>query len=133
MPTARPGPWLDQAVERGLIRAAETEVRAPAPAPPPGCSEKAFTAAVVALAGAHGWEPYHTHDSRRSQPGFPDLVLVRPPALILAELKVGANAPTPDQDRWLALLGAVPGVRVRLWRPEGWPAIAAELAEGGAA
>ncbi len=41
--------------------------------------EKPFQAQVVELARLSGWLTYHTHDSRRSQSGFPDLVLVRAP------------------------------------------------------
>ena len=121
-------PAVRQAYERGLIRAAGRTV--PVSAPPPGCSERTFMAALVALAEQLGWESFHVYDSRRSRPGFPDLVLVKPPALVLAELKVAANTTTADQDRWLALLGAVPGVRARLWRPEHWSAICAELGGG---
>ncbi len=141
MPTAPVGPWLAQALARGLIRgdtlltsadpAGRLPVRAPAP-PPPGCPEKLFQARVIALATANGWAAYHTFDSRRSAAGFPDLVLVRGPVLFLAELKTDKGAASPAQRRWLELLAAVPGVRVRLWRPCHWPAIVAELTAGGA-
>ena len=40
-------------------------------------TEKKFQAAVLQIANMYGWLAYHTHDSRRSAPGFPDLVLVR--------------------------------------------------------
>ena len=53
--------------------------------------------------------------------------LANEPVLILAELKTDAGATTAEQDRWLSLLRAVPGVRVRLWRPALWPAVVAEL------
>ena len=124
------GPWLERAEERGLVRLG-AGVRAPAPPPPAGCSEKVFQRHVVALAERGGWEAFHVYDSRRSAAGFPDLVLVRPPVLILAELKTDTGRTTPAQDEWLELLGRVPGVRVRLWRPALWAAIAAELTEGG--
>ena len=42
---------------------------------------------VKAVALTCGWRLYHTFDSRRSAAGFPDLVLVRPPRVIFAELK----------------------------------------------
>ena len=38
-----------------------------------------FMPAVVELAKRFGWLLYHTHNSRRSASGFPDLVMVRPP------------------------------------------------------
>ena len=123
--------WLAVAEERGLVRVGAGEVRAPAPPPPAGCSEARFQAAVVALAERSGWAWFHVYNSRRCPPGFPDLVLVRPPVLILAELKTDTGRVTRPQADWLELLGRVPGVRVRLWRPALWAAVAAELTEGG--
>ena len=40
-------------------------------------TEKQFMAQVVELAKLKGWLVYHTYDSRRSEPGFPDLCMVR--------------------------------------------------------
>jgi hypothetical protein len=51
--------------------------------------------------------------------------------LSFAELKTDNGRVTRDQAEWHALLGEVPGVRVRLWRPALWAAIAAELTERG--
>lgn len=67
-------------------------------------TEAAFQVRIVRLATDHGWRVYHTHDSRRSEPGFPDLVLVRPPRVLFVELKVGRRQLTPDQQRWMRLL-----------------------------
>lgn len=50
-------------------------------------SEAAFQRQVVNLAEFYGWLIYHTHNSQRSAPGFPDLTLARGPELIFAELK----------------------------------------------
>lgn len=66
--------------------------------------EAAFQVRVVTLARDHGWRAYHTHDSRRSDPGFPDLVLVRPPRVLFVELKVGRRQLTGDQEAWMRLL-----------------------------
>jgi hypothetical protein len=45
--------------------------------------ESVFQDQIVGLARFYGWDRvYHTHDSRRSHPGFPDLVLVRGPELV---------------------------------------------------
>jgi hypothetical protein len=85
-------------------------------------SEGKFMARVVAYAKRRGWLWYHTHNSRRSKEGFPDLVLVRKGEIIFAELKVGDNEATPEQAAWLDALretGAASGV----WRPESWPDI----------
>lgn len=94
--------------------------------PVAGLKESAFQARVVAMAKANGWEIYHTHDSRRSEPGFPDLVLIRGRVLLVAELKVKRNKTTAAQERWLELFRGV-GARVFLWRPEDWAQIRAEL------
>lgn len=52
--------------------------------------------------------------------GFIDYVLVRPPRLILAELKRirRPSEVSPGQKTWLTMLGAVPNVEVYLWSPE---------------
>jgi VRR-NUC domain-containing protein len=86
--------------------------------------EKALLAEVRRLAKAHGWVCYHTHDSRHSDSGFPDLVLARtatatsPGRLIFAELKRAKTKTTQAQDTWLSVLAhTIPGVEVYLWRP----------------
>ena len=66
------------------------------------------------------WIHYHTRDSRRSEPGFMDSALARPPRFILAELKNESDQPTPDQQLWLNTLHSCPGVEVYLWRPRHW-------------
>ena len=60
-------------------------------------SEKEFMAEVIAFAKRHGWLVYHTHDSRKSEKGFPDLILLKDLRLVVAELKVGTNQTTPEQ------------------------------------
>jgi ribosomal protein L37E len=79
--------------------------------------EKGFQAQVLDLARLCGRRCYHTFDSRKSAAGFPDLVLVRPPAVLFVELKADAGKASQAQRGWLAALGACPGVGARLWRP----------------
>jgi hypothetical protein len=93
----------------------------------PAISEKEFQAAVVALARRHGWLCFHPFDSRRSEAGFPDLVMVRPPRLVFAELKSVTGRVTPAQQMWVDCLKAVPGVEVHVWLPANWPAIVRTL------
>lgn len=69
---------------------------------------------------------YHTHDSRRSASGFPDLVIVFPRSggLLFVELKSATGRVSADQQRWLDALGTVRLTTVRevhLWRPSDWP------------
>ncbi len=97
-------------------------------------TEAQWQAQVLDLAALLGWDrrlAYHTHDSRRSQPGFPDLVLVRAPRVILAELKRDDGDLTAEQVRWLDALrrcaGGAGGVEVYLWRPRDLETVAAVL------
>jgi hypothetical protein len=98
-----------------------------APAPlPPAEREDAFLAWVLGSAKAQGWMGYHTHDSRRSEAGFPDLVLVREHVLF-AELKSATGKLTSAQATWLSLLTHA-GLEAVVWRPADKPVIAARLA-----
>ena len=87
---------------------------------------------VTDMARSFGWMLYHPWRSVKSETGFPDLVLVRPPRVIIAELKTqkGKLRPgrwtksktnprwLPGQDEWLAAFGGCPGVETHLWRPQ---------------
>lgn len=96
-------------------------------------TEKQFMAQVLELAKLQGWLVYHTHDSRRSEPGFPDLVLVRDGRLVFAELKAEKGRVSPVQQKWLNELvqatltakTATPAVYV--WRPSDWDSIVQTL------
>ena len=86
--------------------------------------EKDFQAQVLDLARLCGWLCYHTHDSRRSAPGFPDLVLVRPPRLVFAELKSEEGKLRPEQRAWLKTLAScTQAPESYMWRPRDLEAI----------
>ena len=89
-------------------------------------SEKEFQAQVLELARLCGWRVYHTHDSRRSAAGFPDLVLVKKQSLLFAELKTDTRDTTPEQQVWLEDLRAA-GQEVHIWRPGNWATIQERL------
>lgn len=74
---------------------------------------------VCDLATLRGWSWYHTYDSRRSNAGFPDLVLRRGPRLVFAELKSAKGVVSPAQADWLDGLRRT-GVEVYVWRPVDW-------------
>jgi len=94
-------------------------------------TEAELQAVVLAAAKRLGWLAYHTHDSRRSQPGFPDLVLVRREVILYRELKTMRGRLTPDQQVWIRAL-ADAGVDAAVWRPSDWydDTIATALAGG---
>lgn len=54
--------------------------------------------------------------------GFPDVVFLRPPRVVFAELKTGYYKPTEAQLMWLDGLRGC-GQEVYLWRPEEWSEI----------
>ena len=83
-------------------------------------TEKDFQQTVIELAQICGYLVYHTHDSRRSAAGFPDLVLVGKGRVIFAELKTERGRLRRDQVKWLQSLGACRGVECYEWRPHDW-------------
>jgi len=87
-------------------------------------SEDELLEAVLTLAKLLRWRRYHVRNSRagiiQGDIGFPDLVLVRAPRVIFAELKDGKGRLGPTQAAWLADLLECPAVGVYLWRPKDW-------------
>lgn len=69
--------------------------------------EAAFQVRVVRLLTDNGYRVYHTHDSRRSEAGFPDLLAIRGPRLLAIELKVGRRRVTDEQREWLRAFDGV--------------------------
>lgn len=83
-------------------------------------TEAEFMALFVEIADAKGWRRYHTRDSRGSNPGFPDLVLVSPAQrrVVFVELKAFGGKATDEQRSWLASLD-VAGAEAYLVRTTG--------------
>ncbi|RDI73289.1 VRR-NUC domain-containing protein [Gaiella occulta] len=92
--------------------------------------EKDWQRQVIDLANTFGWQrPMHIYDSRRSEPGWPDLALVRD-RLVLLELKRENGRLTADQKRWIrALLEA--HVEVYVVRPRHYQELARVLQARG--
>lgn len=110
-------------------------------------TEAEFTRQVIELAQHLGWRVAHFRPAQTSKgwrtavsgdgAGFPDLVMVRDGRLIFAELKVGKNKLSPQQDEWLRELqgvlfrrvpsgnhaGGVNSVMAVEWRPDDWESI----------
>jgi len=109
-----------EALGRGVGGTVAPVQRGRRPAAPAAESEEGWLTAVLECARWCGWLAYHTRDSRRSTPGFPDLMLVRPPRAIAAELKTDRGLLTREQGDWLAGLAGC-GLEVYVWRPVDWP------------
>jgi hypothetical protein len=89
-------------------------------------TEAEFSQEIIDAAEVGGWLWYHTHDSRRSPKGFPDLTLVRGHELIFLEVKKQTGVVTPEQQEWIDRLSSVessstisprPGVVAMVVRP----------------
>ncbi len=99
-------------------------------------SEDEFTDQVIAVFQLHKWKVVHFDRARkkngswrtpiRGDPGSPDILAARCGKVIHAELKVGRNKPTKDQEQWLHHLGD----GAYLWYPCDWETIVM-LASGG--
>ena len=81
-------------------------------------NEREFQDAVVQMAKLLRLLVYHTHDSRHSPAGFPDLVIVGREVLWV-ELKTEEGKVSVDQQRWARGL-ELAGARYELWRPSQW-------------
>jgi hypothetical protein len=86
-------------------------------------TEKQFSRQVEQLARLMAWEIYHSWISIRSKAGFPDFVLVRPPRVLVIELKSDKGLLTSSQFYWMNLFARCPGIESYVWRPEDWKRI----------
>lgn len=94
-------------------------------------SERAFQGQVIAYARLMGWTIHHDNATNaprrcgscgsvrrlpRNAPGLPDLILVRRPRVVWAELKSERGRLTDDQRAWIEELRAC-GQETYIWRP----------------
>ena len=106
----------------------------------PALKEKDFQRTVIEYARGRGWMVAHFGNTvkivrrgsdyktipDRGAAGFPDLVLVRTPRVVYAELKGEKGKLSEEQALWLRALGLC-GQDVHVWRPSDWPTIEAVL------
>jgi hypothetical protein len=85
----------------------------------PATTEAALQNQVIAMCEAFKLWVYHTHDSRRSNPGFPDLVILGTGGHMFRELKSATGKVTVEQQAWLDDLKAH-AADADVWRPEDW-------------
>jgi len=92
-------------------------------------TERDWQSFVVECARRYGWRVHHHFDSRRSEPGWPDLVCARPARgeVLFVELKSEGGKVTDAQGWWLAALEAA-GCEAHVWRPSDADAVVARLA-----
>lgn len=91
-------------------------------------TEAQLQSAIIDCARSLGWLVYHTHDSRHSPAGYPDLTLGHGRfGIVFAELKDAKRKTTFAQETWLEVLAehenataGVGRVQVFLWRPDDW-------------
>ncbi len=97
---------------------------------PPQHPERDFMQEIIAWLEDRGWLVYHTHNSRFSQTGFPDLFCVRKNQAIALEVKAEGKPLRkgrvskrgkwlPGQDEWLAALNHAGVKALAVW-PMTW-------------
>lgn len=99
-------------------------------------NEQTFLRQVINLAKLNGWKTAHFGASvkvvgkdrhfvgDKDSAGFPDIVAVKSGRVLYAELKVGKNKPSPNQQAWMGAL-ADAGEEMYLWYPSDWDEIVA--------
>lgn len=86
-------------------------------------TEKEFQAAVLEYLRLKGYLVYHTYRSDRSEPGFPDLVCVKPGRPVaFVELKVKSGRLSVPQRRWMDRLEQA-GAETHVFYPSDWDVI----------
>jgi len=90
-----------------------------------GISEKTFSQQVYDLARYCGWRGFRFPPWRATatSPGVPDLWLLRPPKLLVIELKSEKGKLSPAQEEWLGALQHVETIEAFCWKPAHWPLI----------
>ena len=87
-------------------------------------NEKAFQTIVIATARENGWMVYHTFDSRKSEPGYPDLCMVKNGFILFVELKTDTGKVTTAQRQWIEQFirhqHHCQNILVEIWRPHIW-------------
>jgi hypothetical protein len=113
---------IDPELEARILAAPGTLVNGrpvATPEPPSFGSEKQFMAEVMKLLKEHRWRTYHTHDSRKSNAGFPDIVAVRGRRVLWIELKTEEGRVSAAQQNWIDDLVAA-GQKAFVLRPSQW-------------
>ena len=81
-------------------------------------AENALQDTIRVAALRNGWHFYHTHNSRRSDAGFPDCVCVKGGRMLVFELKAQGGRVSRQQRQWIEAFEDVPMVVAAIVRPE---------------
>ena len=92
--------------------------------------ESGWQSEIVKTAKKTGNRAYHTFNSRKSEPGFPDLTIYGPVGFLMVETKRVKTRCTDEQLETGARLIEV-GVDWRVWRPQDWDEVVATFATRG--
>ncbi len=91
-------------------------------------TERQLQDAVIDAAEQLGFRTYHTYDSRRSTPGYPDLHVVGHGTQFFFEFKRHRGVVSIDQDAWIAELQRS-GIVAMVVRPDDYDEVLALLRE----
>lgn len=84
-------------------------------------TEKEFQSWLVDLAHLYKWKTMHILRPKGTEAGWPDLVLIKAPRLIFAELKTMKGKATAAQTWWgnalVEVAAANSTIEYHLWRP----------------
>ena len=81
-------------------------------------THKELQSSIIEIATKFGWQHYHTFNSRKSDTGFPDLVLIHADRgrIVYAEIKSDTGKTSHEQDEWLEMLARC-DQEVYIWYP----------------
>lgn len=82
-------------------------------------TEAQFQRRIMDYCQLRGLLLFHDTDSRKNNPGFPDLVIVGPNRVLFRELKTQTGRISPKQEGWLLALQHA-GQDATVWRPSDW-------------
>lgn len=108
MPSRKTERWRTEPDKQ--VRRATTRVRQS------GMLEADLQNTIIEMCGWFGLYVYHTHDSRKSAGGFPDLVIIGDHGVLYRELKTEKGHLSKDQAEVLERLRKA-GQDAAVWRP----------------
>jgi len=94
--------------------------------------ETPFLRLLVNVMEDCGWLVFHDEDSRWNKSGLPDVLAVRPPRVLMAELKRNHGGRwRQGQKVWREQLLRCPGLEYYQWQPEQWRPTILEIITDG--